>query len=76
MRFLSLFSFSVFVVFATACQRHPLPGDPQPGLHEEHSEGAHDAEKHDAKTPEQTESAKPGESVKPGEAPKFFPEKK
>ena len=76
MRFLSLFSFCVFVVFATACQRHPLPGDPQPGLHEEHSEEAAGAEKHDAKAPANTESARPAEGAKPGEAPKFFPEKK
>ena len=76
MRFLSLFSFCVFVVFATACQRHPLPGDPQPGLHEENSAETPGAETHDAKTPEHPEPARPVESGKPGEAPKFFPEKK
>ena len=76
MRFLSLLSFCVLVVFGTACERHPLPGDPDPGVHEEHSEAAHPAEKHDEKAPEHTEAAKPAEGAKAEEAPKFFPEKK
>ena len=76
MRFLSLFSFCAFVVFGTACQRHPLPGDPHPGLHEEHSKEAHGAEKREGQVPEHTEAAKPAEGAKAEEAPKFFPEKK
>ncbi len=76
MRILSLLLFCAFVVFGAACQRHPLPGDPHPGLHEEHSEEEHGGEKHDATTPEQTEVAKPADGAKAEEAPKFFPEKK
>ncbi len=76
MRFLSLFSLCAFVILGTACQRHPLPGDPQPGLHEERAEEFQGAEKHEAKTPEHAEAAKPAEGAKGEEAPKFFPEKK
>ena len=72
MRFLSLLLLGALALFGNACEKHPLAGDPHPGLHEEHG-----AEKHDAKTPEHTEVAKPSESSAKGEeAPKFFPEKK
>ena len=62
-------------VFSNACERHPLDQpygtDPHPAIHEEHV-----AEKHEAKTLEHTEVAKPADGAKAEEAPKFFPEKK
>lgn len=76
MRLLSLLSFSALVIFGTACQRHPLPGDPHPGIHEEHSSEASSGEKHEAKSAEHETPAKPAEAGKTEEAPKFFPEKK
>ena len=76
MRILSLLSLCTLALFCNACEKHPLGGDPHPGLHEEHSEATHGAETHDAKAPEHADSAKPAEGAKPGEAPKFFPEKK
>ncbi len=71
MRFLSLLSLCTLALFWNACEQHPLPGDPQPGVHEEHG-----GEKHDAKTAEDGGAAKPVEGAKTEEAPKFFPEKK
>ena len=71
MRFLSLLSLCALALFWNACEKQPLAGDPHPGVHEEHG-----AEKHDAKSAEHIEPAKPGEGAKAEAAPKFFPEKK
>ena len=71
MRILSLLSLGAFALFFNACEQHPLPGDPQPGVHEEHS-----AEKSEGKKSETSEAGKPAEGAKTEEAPKFFPEKK
>ena len=70
MKILSLLSVCALALFSNACEKHPLAGDPPPGVHEEHS-----AEKHDAKA-EHSGTAKPADPGKPEEAPKFFPEKK
>jgi hypothetical protein len=71
MRLLSLLTLCALALFGTACEQHPLPGDPHPGHH-----GEHDGEKHDAKAAEHPAAAKPADGAKTGEAPKFFPEKK
>ena len=71
MRFLSLLSLGALALFWNACEKQPLAGDPHPGVHEEHG-----AEKHDAKSAEHSETAKPAEGAKAEAAPKFFPEKK
>ena len=71
MRILSLLPLCALALFWNACEKHPLAGDPQPGVHVEHK-----AEKHDVKTAEQGETAKHPEGAKTEEAPKFFPEKK
>lgn len=71
MRFLSLLSLCALALFWNACEKQPVGNDPQPGLHAEHG-----AEKHDAKSAEHSELAKPADAAKPEAAPKFFPEKK
>lgn len=61
------------VLFATACERHPVGGDPPLAYHRPAGE-KHDAAKpHEAAKPHDT--AKPATTEKPAEAPKFFPEK-
>ncbi len=71
MRILSLLSLCTLALFWNACEKHPLAGDPQPGMHVEHG-----AEKHEATPAEGGDAAKTGGSGKPEDAPKFFPEKK
>ncbi len=48
MRLFSILTICALAVLSNACERHPLPGDPQPGVeHEKHeasSDGAKAAE--------------------------------
>ena len=71
MKIPSLLLVCALALFSNACEKHPLAGDPAPGVHAEHS-----AEKHEAKAGGEAEPAKPAEGAKTEEAPKFFPEKK
>ena len=71
MRILLLLSLCALALFWNACEKQPVGNDPMPGAHAEHAPG-----KHDAKTTEHSEAAKPAEGAKAEEAPKFFPEKK
>ena len=92
MKILSLLSVCALALFSNACEKHPLAGDPPPGIHEENSAEAHGGEMHEAHpssgsrsssaTNGEThdakahEAAKPAEGAKTEESPKFFPEKK
>ena len=92
MKILSLLSVCALALFSNACEKHPLAGDPAPGVHAEHSAEAQGGEKHEAhpssgspsssSTSGEThdakahEATKPAEGAKTEESPKFFPEKK
>jgi len=78
MKWFSIIALCAFVVFITACEKHPASELP----HAHSGEAKHAEPKHDAK-PAAThveavkpEVARPDGETKPGEAPKFFPENK
>ncbi len=76
MRILPLLWVSLIVILSNACEKHPLAGDPHPGVHETHETAPPTGDAHAAKPEKVAEVAKPVEGAKVEEAPKFFPEKK
>lgn len=84
MRFLPFLLVCAVAIFANACERHPLPGDPHPAKKESEGHGPANFTEGGADIPDDKPAMHPVvEAPKPPvpplqteEAPKFFPEKK